>query len=249
MTTAVEPTRTQLLPVVELFHSVQGEGTRVGEPATFIRFAGCNLRCTWCDTSYSWSAEGVRDATKMSVADIAGSVRERSVVLTGGEPLLHLRRFPELLAGLREQGVEHVTVETNGTIAPVDLWDQVNLWSVSPKLAGSGEKPDPVTVRAFVELAGARCQLKFVIADLPDDYADMWRFLGECGFEAATGGELPAVIVQPDGTRVDYDMALRELSELVLADTDTFAGVSRRSLVRVIPQTHRVAWGAAARGV
>src|SRR3712207_9539509 len=107
-----------MLPLVELFHSLQGEGTRVGEPATFVRLAGCNLRCSWCDTPYSWSAEGVRDASRMSLDDVAGAVRERAVVLTGGEPLLHLRRLPRPVEAMRERGVEHVTVETNGTIAP-----------------------------------------------------------------------------------------------------------------------------------
>ena len=79
------------LPVVELFHSIQGEGTRSGEPSTFIRLAGCNLRCVWCDTPYSWSAEGVRAAEQVAIDELASRVRERAVVLTGGEPMLHHR--------------------------------------------------------------------------------------------------------------------------------------------------------------
>lgn len=237
-----------MLPVIEVFHSVQGEGTRVGEPATFIRLAGCNLRCSWCDTSYSWNAEGLRNATRCSPAELAGQVRERAVVITGGEPLLHLRQLGELVSQLRGTAVQHVTVETNGTIAPAGLWDRIDLWSVSPKLAGSGEQPVAHVVREFLEQAAGRCQLKFVIADLRVDYAQLWELLAECSFPV-DGVSTTPVIVQPDGTRDDYGDALRELNELVIGDRERFGGVDRRSLVRVIPQTHRVAWGAAARGV
>jgi 7-carboxy-7-deazaguanine synthase len=232
------------LPVIEMFHSIQGEGTRVGEPATFIRFAGCNLRCTWCDTPYSWSAEGVRAAEKVEVKAIASRVRERAVVLTGGEPLLHLKHFPQLLTALRAAGVGHITVETNGTIAPESVWGDVDLWSVSPKLPGSGERPDVETVRTFVEAVPGRLQLKFVLADLARDYDAMWHLLDQVDPQHAA-----SVIVQPDGLREDYDLALRELSEHVTADTEQNGSGPRRALVRVVPQTHRIAWGAAARGV
>jgi 7-carboxy-7-deazaguanine synthase len=231
------------LPVVELFHSIQGEGTRTGEPSTFIRLAGCNLRCTWCDTPYSWTSEGVKAATHMPIDELAGQVTERAVVLTGGEPMLHRRRLPALVAALRERGIEHVTVETNATIWDADLALDIELWSLSPKLPGSGETADVETIGRFLRAAGDRTQLKFVIVE-EGDLAAMWELLER------VGEELPGpVLVQPDGTQADYDRVLRVLAQQVMDDDGDWRGVPRRSLVRVMSQVHRVAWGPAARGV
>lgn len=232
------------LPVVELFHSIQGEGSRVGEPSTFIRLAGCNLRCSWCDTPYSWSAEGVRSAERVSLPELASRVRERAVVLTGGEPMLHHRRLPALLDALRVNGVQHVTVETNATIYDEQLADRIDLWSLSPKLPGSGERADPECIARYLATMPDRTQLKFVLASVEQDWHAMWELLEQVALPAAV-----PVIVQPDGLRVDYDAALRELSEYVMADEDQYDDELRRARVRVIPQTHRVAWGARARGV
>lgn len=232
------------LPIIELFHSPQGEGTRVGEPATFIRLAGCNLRCTWCDTPYSWNEEGIAQATSTTAADIAGQVRETSVVITGGEPMLHRRRLPDLISELRDHGVDHITVETNATHVPDGWWQAVDLWSLSPKLPASGEVADVETVQAFLDHAADRMQLKFVIADIARDWQPMWQLLEATGFSGQC-----EIIVQPDGLRDDYDVALRELSEHVMADDGALDGRPRRRHVRVVPQTHRIAWGARAVGV
>jgi organic radical activating enzyme len=231
------------LPVVELFHSIQGEGVRTGEPSTFIRLAGCNLRCSWCDTPYSWSKEGVRAAEQVGIEELADRVTERAVVLTGGEPMLHRRRLPALLAALRARGVEHVTVETNATIWDSELAHEVDLWSLSPKLPGSGEAADPATIARYLLGARDRTQLKFVVV-APGDLDAMWALLEQ------VGEDLPGpVLVQPDGTREDYAQVLRILATEVLADEAEFRGVPRRSLTRVMGQVHRVAWGPAARGV
>lgn len=242
---SLEPpaTRSGTLPLVELFHSIQGEGSRSGEPATFIRLAGCNLRCSWCDTPYSWTAEGVRAAVPSSIEDLADQVRERAVVLTGGEPMLHRRRLPALISALRARGVQHVTVETNATIVDAELAAQVDLWSLSPKLPGSGEVADPEAIGSWIAAAPGRVQLKFVIV-AEQDLDDMWRLLERVRVPLP----LP-ILLQPDGTRADYDAALRELIERVMHDDGELDGQPRRSLVRVMSQVHRVAWGPAARGV
>lgn len=236
-------TRPGTLPVVELFHSIQGEGTRTGEPSTFIRFAGCNLRCTWCDTPYSWSREGVQAAVPHELDELADLVTERAVVLTGGEPMLHRRRLKPFIAALRARGVEHVTVETNATIFDPELLLDVDLWSLSPKLPGSGEVADTDTIGRYLRAAHDRTQLKFVIVE-DGDLDAMWQLLER------VGEELPGpVLVQPDGTRSDYDAVLRVLVQQVMDDQGTWRGAPRRSLVRVMSQVHRVAWGPAARGV
>ncbi len=120
------------MKVSELFHSVQGEGKLVGLPSVFVRGAGCNLRCTWCDTPYaSWEPEG----EEMSVADIIHRIEEfntKHIVLTGGEPMI----MPDIAAlcdALKERG-RHITIETAATVySPVHL----DLASLSPKLSNS----------------------------------------------------------------------------------------------------------------
>lgn len=118
------------LRIHEAFVSLQGEGTLAGVPSTFVRVAGCNLRCAWCDTpTSSWQPSGERVDLDTIVRACASGPRH--VVLTGGEPLL----FPgmlELSRRLRAAG-HHVTFETAGTVAPAGL--ECDLMSISPKLA------------------------------------------------------------------------------------------------------------------
>ncbi len=117
------------LKVVEVFASVQGEGLRLGQPTIFIRLAGCNLRCAFCDTKYAWR-DG-RVATPAQLVQEAVKVRRRFpcrwVCLTGGEPLLQKTKV--LVLGLKARGFE-VQVETNGTFRP-DV--PADWFSVSPK--------------------------------------------------------------------------------------------------------------------
>ncbi|HHQ47783.1 MAG TPA: 7-carboxy-7-deazaguanine synthase QueE [Acidobacteria bacterium] len=118
--------------VVETFVSVQGEGILAGVPSFFVRTAGCNLRCAWCDTPYaSWAPEGVR-RTVGELVKAAEDSGVRHVVLTGGEPLLQ-RELGALCGALRGAGF-HLTVETAGTLAPEF---QCDLLSVSPKTSNS----------------------------------------------------------------------------------------------------------------
>ena len=112
--------------LVEIFESLQGEGRNTGRPCVFIRFAGCNLKCPWCDT----------DVTKKfsaSLADILaelGRHKAKSVILTGGEPTL-VKEMPALVAALEKDGY-WIGVETNGTIA-ADWLGFVDYVACSPK--------------------------------------------------------------------------------------------------------------------
>jgi 7-carboxy-7-deazaguanine synthase len=99
------------LPVVETFHSVQGEGAWTGTNAFFIRLAGCDVGCPWCDTKHSWSA---RRHPHRNVADLiteAKVVNPAIVVITGGEPLMHDLSW--LSSGLQAAGLR-VHLETSG---------------------------------------------------------------------------------------------------------------------------------------
>ncbi len=112
--------------LVEIFESLQGEGRNTGRPCVFVRFAGCNLSCPWCDTDvtrkFSASLEEL-------VAEIVG-LGTKSVVLTGGEPTIQ-EGLPELVAALKAKGY-WIAVETNGTNAP-DWLSFVDYVACSPK--------------------------------------------------------------------------------------------------------------------
>ena len=101
------------MKVCEIFTSIQGESSYAGLPCTFIRLTGCNLRCTYCDTTYAY-AEG----SERSEAEIMGTVRDSGVKLveiTGGEPLLQEDVYP-LIERLLDSGYT-VLVETNGSMS------------------------------------------------------------------------------------------------------------------------------------
>ena len=105
--------------VAERFISINGEGTHAGELAVFIRFQGCNLSCTYCDTSWANTAECHYE--DMSPEDIAAYIKETgiaNVTLTGGEPLLQ-PEMPELLDLLKDKSGDvplRVEIETNGSM-------------------------------------------------------------------------------------------------------------------------------------
>jgi len=98
--------------IIEIFHSLQGEGPLTGVRTTFVRTARCNLRCAWCDTTYSFGAGRERSITSI-VREIARH-RTRFVCLTGGEPLLQHESL-ELVRSLSERGLTTV-IETGGSL-------------------------------------------------------------------------------------------------------------------------------------
>lgn len=116
-----------MLQLVEIFYSIQGEGAWTGTPAVFVRLAGCNLACRFCDTDYAIKGFATIDEIVRQVRDAGGDCP--MVVLTGGEPLAQ-RETMSLVRALRSDG-RRVHIESNGTIF-ADLPDDVWL-CVSPK--------------------------------------------------------------------------------------------------------------------
>lgn len=103
------------MKVVEIFNSIDGEGKRTGQPAAFIRLAGCNLRCSYCDTLYALFGEKEECVyEEMSIDEITEKVNypHKRITLTGGEPLVH-DGSAELVSRLIKLGFE-VNIETNG---------------------------------------------------------------------------------------------------------------------------------------
>ncbi len=153
--------RNALLNVHELFFSLQGEGTRTGEPCAFVRLARCNLRCRWCDTTQAFKAG--RDMTVEEAVSWVERHPTKVASVTGGEPLLQPAAF-DLITALAERDYT-VIVETSGSIdiTPVDPRAVVIL---DLKCPGSGCTEHMLW--GNVEALRPHHEVKFVIADERD---------------------------------------------------------------------------------
>jgi 7-carboxy-7-deazaguanine synthase len=152
--------------VVEVFKSLQGEGPIAGQPCTFVRFAGCNLRCEWCDTEYAQDGSSSKLITEDELVLFMKGLREGDhLVLTGGEPLLQQDYIPRLYSVLDEM----VTIwyETNGTIKPsAKIVDRcLTHFVVSPKVGHVNKD----ALRALLERGAF---FKFVIGEKAWSVAD-----------------------------------------------------------------------------
>lgn len=211
--------------ITEIFFSIQGESTYAGRPCVFVRTTGCNLRCTWCDTEYSFYGGEDR-----SVEEIVAEVERlgagcRLVELTGGEPLLQ-HEIGELADRLLSSGYT-VLCETSGSI-PVDRVPAEVVKITDFKCPGSGEV-DKNDWTNLTLLDPARDEIKFVITDR-DDY--------DWAVTQLRDRSLDRFIVH---FSPEFEaMNRRTLAEWVLAD-----GLP----VRVQLQLHKFIWDPARRGV
>lgn len=196
------------LPLTECFGpTLQGEGPAAGKAAMFVRFGGCNLSCSWCDTPYTWDATRFNmreEISRVPVQSVWKAARQAPItVLTGGEPLLHQRTedWDELLRGLTSAHRE-IHLETNGTIAPSEVTTRfVTLAAVSPKLAhasaGSRTGLNPInrdTLTAWSKIATfGRAFLKVVVQTEDDCQTAL-----ELGL--TTGWPRSAIWIMPEGT-------------------------------------------------
>lgn len=126
------------MKIVEIFNSVEGEGKRAGYPCTFVRFFGCNLACSYCDSTYATKGTGY---TEMLMSDVLKEVDKfgcKRVTVTGGEPLIQLG-IAKFLFALSQMGYE-VNVETNGSVPLVsDLLNIPNVfYTMDYKTLSSG---------------------------------------------------------------------------------------------------------------
>lgn len=137
-------------PIIDLNVVIQGEGSLAGKRSILIRTSGCNLRCKFknsiCDTPYSsFKAE----SRKYFLEDVCKFIDDYNdinyIIITGGEPTM----YPDFIKYIRRRYSYHrITIESNGTLLREDLYDQVNLWSISPKMLST---VDQTAQRVIVE--------------------------------------------------------------------------------------------------
>lgn len=152
--------------VSEVFQSFQGEGRNAGKNSVFVRFWGCNLACTWCDTPYSWQADKVDHMVKIPAKFVAELIATKfptasNVIFTGGEPSLFEDGIAAIVEEMERLGIGwmRTEIETNGSRKLKNHYDQIN---VSPKLPSSGNRPYPVLVDS------PKADFKFVVGDTQD---------------------------------------------------------------------------------
>ncbi|MCK9631107.1 MAG: radical SAM protein [Methanoregula sp.] len=171
------------MKIAEIFLSLQGEGKNQGKPCLFIRLAGCNLNCTWCDTTYA------RDGVTMSLDSVLEQVWRINppyVCITGGEPLIQADALEPLLASLHKRGTA-IDIETNGTIDFSCLQQYASV-CMDVKCPSSGEQSD----LALLEKIRPQDSVKFVVNDETDcQYAqevmNTHRIAGEIFFSPVFG--------------------------------------------------------------
>ncbi|MDP1570624.1 MAG: radical SAM protein [Vicinamibacterales bacterium] len=213
-----------MLTVNEIFHSIQGESTEAGRPCVFVRLTACDLRCTWCDTPYSF-----HEGRKMSVDEVIAAVDAfgcDTVEVTGGEPLLQKEVYP-LMDRLLATG-HRVLLETGGHRSLEGVPEGV-VTIMDVKCPGSGESAQ----NDWSNLARLRPadQVKFVIKDRTD-----YEFARDIVLREALHRRTAAVLFSP----VHGVLEPKTLAEWMLAD---------RLSVRLQLQAHKYIWGADVRGV
>jgi 7-carboxy-7-deazaguanine synthase len=214
-----------MLRVTEIFRSIQGESTHAGRPCTFVRLTGCPMRCTWCDSEYTFSGGDhfTIDQILQKVCDFGCSLVE----VTGGEPLAQ-REALDLIRRLCHQNYE-VLIETGGYVSTAEVDDRAKI-ILDVKCPASGEAernhwPNLERLRAD------RDEVKFVIVDETDwDYAR--KVIAEYDLE----NRAKAILVSPAWGLIDLPQ---------LANWITESGLN----VRMQLQLHKYIWGPDVHGV
>lgn len=220
------------MKVVEIFKSIDGEGIRTGLPVTFIRLFGCNLRCCYCDTKYSYGDDAAFKEMRVSeIVNMCDDLGLKRITLTGGEPLIH-EEVAFLLTALLTRGYE-VNVETNGSVdlTPfIFLHDnkEFNLfYTMDYKSISSGMHLH--NNENNFKLLTEKDVLKFVVGSL-QDLDDMKQVLEKHDIKAR-------VFVSPVFGQIEP----QELVEYVLANN--------LNNVTVQVQLHKIIWDPEERGV
>ncbi len=226
------------MQITEIFKSIQGESTHVGLPCVFVRLTGCNLRCSWCDSEYTFTG-----GTRMAIEEVIDRVEQLSssglVEITGGEPMLQEKEVIPLMQRLLDDGYT-VLLETSGE-RPLDRVPKGVIKVVDVKCPNSGE-PDTFNPENLEALDSAD-EVKFVLSDHAD-----YEFARDFVVRHNLASRVNAVLFSPafskaaTGSRDTGHCLLdpRELAEWMLAD---------QVPARLSLQMHKFIWDPATKGV
>jgi len=226
------------MQIIEIYRSIQGESSFAGVPCIFVRLAACNLRCSWCDSDYTFTG-----GKKLSPADVEQAIVSLApaglIEFTGGEPMLQARELVPLMQRVLDLGYT-ILLETSGE-RPLDDVPKAVHKIVDVKCPGSGECG---TFRmSNLAFLSERDEIKFVLADRRD-YEFARDFTRQHGLEKKAGNVLfsPAFLKIPSSQRDASNCQLdpRVLAEWILEDALD---------VRLGLQLHKFIWEPATKGV
>ena len=233
------------IPVHEIFVSIQGEGPDVGRKAIFVRVAGCDYHCSFCDSSWAWSMEGATKYDSQQLAkELIAVSKDRDVnyvVLTGGNPCLY--DFTDVIKPCLDEGMEFA-VETQGTLYPTWL-GYMRTVVLSPKSACSGQPDVYDKVKAWLD--GVMAMLPRVIAiKIPvfsrEDMEFVHRYYDLIQNDYHSNNDVRLYMsVGNEDVHEDGDISQRllakyhELIDMVME--------SDMKDVYVLPQVHTLVWG------
>ena len=221
------------MKISEIFESIQGEGINAGKQAIFLRTAECNLKCTWCDTKYTWDWKNydfqkeVKEMTIDEVKDAILDLEIKHLVITGGEPLLQQDDLADLLSFLKPDF--YVEVETNCTILPNKmLTDLIDQWNVSPKTKNSG---NPLELcennECYYFFANQEnCFFKYVVEN-ESDIPEIKKFVTKYNIP-----ENRVQLMTQASTKEEISMKEKSISELAKLHNFSFS-----------PRLHVAMWG------
>ena len=213
------------LRITEIFLSIQGESSYAGRPCSFVRLTGCPMRCTWCDSEYTFYG-----GEKIEFDDVFAKLEEygaKLVEVTGGEPLAQKNVFP-FISGLCNRGYE-VLIETGGFVSTEQVDSRAKIiLDVKCPASGEAERNHWPNLE---RLRGDKDEVKFVVADMTD-----WEFAREMIAKYDLENRANEILISPVH-------GMENLADLAEA-------VSRSGLrLRLNLQLHKYIWGADARGV
>ncbi len=204
--------------VSEIFYSIQGEGVSLGQPSIFLRLAGCHLRCTWCDSKYTWDRKSGKEMQTEEVIKEIQKYPGKHIVVTGGEPLLQQNALIEFFQTLPKG--YYIEIETSGSLKPF-INSYVNHYNCSPKLSNSENRS--IKLEKF---PAEKSYYKFVVST-EENLKEIKDFIKKHNIRREK------VILMPEGVKK------RELQEKSL----WLAEICKRENLRFTPRLHINLWG------
>ncbi len=234
------------IPVIEIFGpTIQGEGMVIGQKTMFVRTAGCDYSCSWCDSAFTWDGSGKSLIKQMTAEEIWNELKRIGgkgfsfVTISGGNPVL-IRNLDSLVRILKDNGM-NIGVETQGSRWQDWLYD-VDQVTISPKPPSSGMKTDFTVLTEILEKLENRkgsqqVSLKVVVFD-EKDY----------GFAKEVHLRYPGVpfflqVGNDDIATTDQTKLVHHLLKKYEALINTVMADEELKNVKVLPQLHTLVWG------